>query len=142
MQGIVALIQFPFDDLSSNKVRPAYCLTQEIGNYRHIIFALITSKIPTSLLDTDIIIQPDHPDFINSGLRKASALRLDHLVTLRQSMIRRELGFLTSEIQSKIANILCNLITSVKYRTYASPLAVVHFCCVWWAQPTTHNKNA
>lgn len=43
MKGKVVLIQFPFDDLSSSKVRPAYCLTDAIGIYRHIIFALITS---------------------------------------------------------------------------------------------------
>jgi hypothetical protein len=45
MKGKIVLIQFPFDDLSASKVRPAYCLTQPIGNYQHIIFALITSRI-------------------------------------------------------------------------------------------------
>ena len=30
MKGKVVLIQFPFDDLSSSKVRPAYCLTHPI----------------------------------------------------------------------------------------------------------------
>ncbi|MFM2379504.1 MAG: hypothetical protein RLZZ143_2083 [Cyanobacteriota bacterium] len=43
MKGKIVLIQFPFDDLSSSKVRPAYCLTNQIGGYQHIIFALITS---------------------------------------------------------------------------------------------------
>jgi len=41
MKGKIVLIQFPFDDLSSSKVRPAYCLTNQIGGYQHIIFALI-----------------------------------------------------------------------------------------------------
>lgn len=40
MKGKVVLIQFPFDDLSSSKVRPAYCLTNPIGTYQHVIFAL------------------------------------------------------------------------------------------------------
>jgi hypothetical protein len=44
MQGKVVLIQFPFDDLASSKVRPAYCLTSAIGRYHHIIFTLITSR--------------------------------------------------------------------------------------------------
>lgn len=110
MKGKVVLIQFPFDDLSSTKVRPAYCLTDEIGVYQHIIFALITSRIPQTPLNTDIILQPGHPDFIGSGLRRASTLRLDHLVTLRQSLIRRELGSITSETQASIANILCRIL--------------------------------
>ncbi len=112
MKGKVVLIQFPFDDLSSSKVRPAYCLTDAIGIYQHIIFVLITSRIPKTPLNTDIILQPGHPDFVSSGLRQASTLRLDHLVTLRQSLIRRKLGSLTSETQDSIANILCRILRS------------------------------
>lgn len=110
MKGKVVLIQFPFDDLSSSKVRPAYCLTEAIGAYQHIILALITSRIPKTPLATDIILQTDTPDFISSGLRQPSTLRLDHLVTLRQTMIRRELGFLEPETQASIAHILCDLL--------------------------------
>ncbi|MBD1868444.1 type II toxin-antitoxin system PemK/MazF family toxin [Cyanobacteria bacterium FACHB-471] len=110
MRGKVVLILFPFDDLSSNKVRPAYCLTGAMGTYQHIIFALITSRIPEIPLNTDIILQPNQPDFINAGLRQASTLRLDHLVTLRRSRIQRELGSLTSETQSLITDILCRLL--------------------------------
>ncbi|PZO14654.1 MAG: hypothetical protein DCF25_14660 [Leptolyngbya foveolarum] len=34
MKDKVVLIQFPFDDLSFSKVRPAYCLTNPIGTYQ------------------------------------------------------------------------------------------------------------
>jgi hypothetical protein len=44
------------------------------------------------------------------GLIKPSTLRLDHLVTLRQSMIRRELGSLSLETQQKIARIIIDLL--------------------------------
>jgi mRNA interferase MazF len=110
MQGNIVLIKFPFDDLSSNKVRPAYCLTNAIGAYQHIIFALITSRIPTNPLRTDIILQTNHPDFPSSGLQKASTIRLDHLVTLRQSMIQRELGRLALKTQAEVALILCQIL--------------------------------
>ena len=112
MKGKIVLISFPFDDLSSLKVRPAYCLTNEIGIYQHIIFALITSRIPETPLNTDIILRPGHPDFVNSGLRQASTLRLDHLVTLRQSLIRRELEYLTSETQALVSDTLCCILCS------------------------------
>jgi len=39
----VVLVSFPFDDLSSTKVRPAVCLTDLIGPHEHIILAFITS---------------------------------------------------------------------------------------------------
>jgi mRNA interferase MazF len=110
MKGKIVLVQFPFDDLSALKVRPAYCLTHAIGDYKHVIFALITSRIPNTPLDTDVIIDLTHPDFDLSGLRQPSTLRLDHLVTLRQSMIRRELGGLSLATQYKIAEIIDRLI--------------------------------
>jgi mRNA interferase MazF len=110
MKGKIVLVQFPFDDLSDLKVRPAYCLTHAIGDYKHVIFALITSRIPNEPLDTDVIIDLTHPDFDLSGLRQPSTLRLDHLVTLRQSMIRRELGLLSLATQYKIVEIIDRLI--------------------------------
>ena len=112
MKGKIVLVQFPFDDLSDLKVRPAYCLTNTIGDYNHVIFSLITSRIPTTLLDTDLVIDLTHPDFKLSGLKQPSTIRLDHLVTLRQSMIRRELGSLSLTTQHKIVEVIANLIQS------------------------------
>ena len=108
----IVLIQFPFDDLSSSKVRPAYCLTNQIGGYQHIIFALITSRIPENPLHTDIILRPENPDFMISGLRQSSAIRLDHLVTLRSSLIQRELGSLSLKNQTLIVDILSDILRS------------------------------
>ncbi len=77
----VVLIEFPFDDLSASKVRPAYCLTRPIGIYKHAIFALITSRAEMSSSETDIRLDRNSPDFVNSGLIKPSVVRLDHLIT-------------------------------------------------------------
>lgn len=110
-KGKVVLVPFPFDDLSATKVRPAVCLTNPIGFYNHIIMAFITSKIPTDLLETDIVLDTTHPDFSASGLHRPSTIRLDHLMTFRKSIIRRELGELSLETQTQIADKLCNLLT-------------------------------
>jgi mRNA interferase MazF len=112
MKGKIVLIQFPFDDLTSSKVRPAYCLTNKIGIYQHIIFSLITSRITENPLPTDIILRPENLDFTTSGLRQSSTIRLDHLVTLRASLIQRELGSLSLKTQVLIINILSNLLRS------------------------------
>jgi mRNA interferase MazF len=37
----VVLVPFPFDDLTSTKVRPAVCLNEEIGSHRHVVLAFI-----------------------------------------------------------------------------------------------------
>ena len=108
MKGKVVLIQFSFDDLSSSKVRPAYCLTNPIGTYQHVIFALISSQMKNSSSKTDMRIDNNSADFTGSGLIKPSVIRLDHLITLRQSMVRRELGRLSLVTQRAIADILCS----------------------------------
>ncbi|KAM3103625.1 type II toxin-antitoxin system PemK/MazF family toxin [Phormidesmis sp. 146-12] len=110
MKRKIVLIEFPFDDLSNSKIRPAYCLTSSVGENRHIIFALITSRIPTQLLSTDLVLDPTNPDFATSGLRKPSTLRLNHLITLRRSMIQRQLGKLSPKTHEQLLEKLCELI--------------------------------
>ncbi len=47
-----------------------------------------------------------------SGLRKSSTIRLDHLVTLKSSLIQRELGSLSLKTQVLIVDILSDLLYS------------------------------
>ena len=42
-RGKIVLVPFPFDGLSSAKVRPALCLTDPIGPHRHVVLAFITA---------------------------------------------------------------------------------------------------
>lgn len=111
-KGKVFLVPFPYDDLSANKLRPAVCLTNPVGARRHVILAYITSRIPTTLLATDIMLDPTHPDFAASGLRQPSTLRLHQLVTVSTVLIQRQLGELSSDTQAEIADKLCNLLRS------------------------------
>jgi mRNA interferase MazF len=56
IKNSIVLVPFPFDDLSASKVRPALCLTTEIGKYNHVIIAFISSKLPDDLIASDLII--------------------------------------------------------------------------------------
>ena len=105
----VVLVPFPFDDLSSSKVRPAVCLTEPIGQFRHVVLAFITSKVPEELLETDILIASDAQDFEISGLRVSSALRLHRMMTATTNIIRRELGQLSDAQQENIKDKLKTL---------------------------------
>lgn len=105
----VVLVPFPFDDLSGKKVRPAVCLTNEIGPYGHVILAFITSRIPDTILDTDLIIESDDTDFALVGLRVSSTLQLHRLMTLSRSMLLRELGVLSPLMIQKVEKKLFRL---------------------------------
>jgi mRNA interferase MazF len=101
-KGKLVLVPFPFDDFSSTKVRPALCLTDPIGPFRHVILAFLTSQQVTPLLDTDLELAPTHPDFPLTGLNERGTVRLHRLVTTTTSLIRRELGTLSPALQLEV----------------------------------------
>ena len=100
MKYKVVLIPFPFDDLSSAKVRPAVCLTEPIGPHRHVVLAFITSRVPANPLPTDLVIESGDLDFASTGLRVSSTLQLHRLMTAATTLVQRELGILPPKMQS------------------------------------------
>lgn len=92
MKWKIVLVPFPFDDLSGTKVRPALCLTDEIGTYRHVVISFITSQVQKAVENSDIPLLPTTPGFAATGLKMASALRLHRLVTIPSSLVQRQLG--------------------------------------------------
>ena len=98
----IVLVPFPFDDLSSSKVRPAVCLTDPIDRHRHVVVAFISSNVPIRTLATDIVVRNTAPEFAGTGLRQTSCLRLHRLVTLADSSIVRKLGTIPSGIRNDI----------------------------------------
>jgi mRNA interferase MazF len=102
MKHKVVLVPFPFDDLSSAKVRPAVCLTEPIGQHRHVVLAFITSRLPDEPLSTDLIFKETDTDFSATGLRVSSALQLHRLMTVGANMLVRELGTLPEARQMEV----------------------------------------
>lgn len=98
----VVLVQFPFDDFSSAKVRPAVCLTEPIGPHQHLILAFVTSRIPAGPLKTDLVIDASGADFASTGLRVSSTLQLHRLMTVTRGLLRRELGALSPAMQAQV----------------------------------------
>jgi mRNA interferase MazF len=98
----VVLVPFPFDDLTSSKVRPAVCLTNPIGPHRHVILAFVTSRVAPDPLATDLIIDASDSDFAATGLRVSSTLQLHRLMTATTALIRRELGQLSPNMQAEV----------------------------------------
>jgi hypothetical protein len=70
--GTVVLVNFPFTDLQSSKVRPAIALTQKGGD---VIIVGIFSKVPEDLQDSWIRLDEGDPGFKQTGLRKASVIK-------------------------------------------------------------------
>lgn len=102
-RGKVVLVAFPFDNLVSEKARPAICLTEPLGAHRHIVLAFVTSRQPDDPLDTDIVLDPGDPDFAQTGLHVRSTVRTHRLLTVSSSLIKRELGRLSPQLQERVS---------------------------------------
>jgi len=90
MKGDIVLVPFPFDDFSATKMRPAVCLTGQIGKYKHLVVAFISSRLPEEKTETDITLEAN----TQTGLKVQSILRLHKMATIPASLIKRQLGHL------------------------------------------------
>ena len=70
----IVLVPFPFDDFRATKVRPAVCLTNEIGDFNHVIVTFISSQISPNQNISDLIIKKDDKDFSVTGLAVNSVI--------------------------------------------------------------------
>ena len=102
IKGKIVLVPFPFDDLTSSKVRPAVCLTNSIGQHRHVVLSFISSQAPKELHNSDLKIDSSHKDFKATGLHVTSTIRLHRTLTVTTSIIKRELGKLSREFQFEL----------------------------------------
>ncbi len=98
---------FPFGDLSAKKTRPVLCLTDIIGKYEELVVAYVTTKIPSPLLPTDILLTSNDRDFKQTKLLFDSTIRLHKLLTLPKDIIIGALGELSSrrieDVEKKLA---------------------------------------
>ena len=113
IKNSVVLVPFPFDDFTEAKVRPALCLTSEIGKFNHVIIAFISSKIPDDIVPSDLVVKKEGDHFENTGLLVDSVIRLHKLVTIPKHLIKRRLGeidkTLASEVNKKITSLFLGI---------------------------------
>lgn len=104
----VVLVTFPFTDLSREMLRPALIVGRVTGN--DVVLAFITSR--TGKADgrpvdrSEHLVTPTDPEFVATGLRAASVIRLNKLATLNQSLIRRRIGRIGAQTERAVASCL------------------------------------
>jgi len=89
----VVLLSFPFTDLSATKVRPAVVVSPDNYNQtsQHVVVVLVTTN--TSRRGAfDLLLEKSHPEFLQTGLRYDSAIRIDKVFTLNRRLIVKALG--------------------------------------------------
>jgi mRNA interferase MazF len=104
--GDVVLIGFPFTDLSGSKQRPAIVISSNWYNKNKtdVILAAITSQIPHKIEEDEYLLSPMEQNL--AGLPKQSIIKVGKVITLDQRLIRKKIGHLPTETQSRIRDII------------------------------------
>jgi len=91
-RGDIVLCQFPFTDLSSSKRRPAIIVSSKISEDNDMILAFITSVVNEKIIDTDLLLSNNEADFMGTGLKKTSIIKLNKIATINISIISGIMG--------------------------------------------------
>ena len=90
--GDIVLIRFPQADLQIGKLRPALVVAVAPGRHSDLLLALITSRIYQAIPQFDEIITQTDADYVASGLKVQSAVRLARLASVDPAIINARLG--------------------------------------------------
>ena len=97
-RGTVVLTPFPFTDLSGAKVRPAVVASRTDRPGDDVILAFVSSVVSPRPLPTDLVVDPSHPHFRETGLKVPSIVKCDKLATVQRRIILGELGQLSATL--------------------------------------------
>jgi len=109
-EGQVVLFKFPYSNLTEGKLRPALVIRRLPGNYDDWLICMISSQAHQQLSNINELIKPDDVDFIQSGLKTASVIRLFRLAVVEGSFLIGKIGQIDDSRLEKIKKTICKWI--------------------------------
>lgn len=77
------------------KLRPVLLLANPVGSVPEVLVAYISSVVPSTLLPTDILLDPAATPHASTMLKTRSVLRLHKLATIHARNVARNMAFST-----------------------------------------------
>ncbi len=112
--GEIVHAAFPFTDLTTSKRRPCLVLARS-DSPDDFVMAFITTSSASAPSAHSVAVDPSHPEWRRTGLKRPSLIRADKLTTLHLSVISGVIGILPDDlirsVQAKIRQLLCPLET-------------------------------
>src|SRR5437879_616463 len=94
--GEIVHAAFPFTDLTTSKRRPCLVLAR-CDSPDDFIVAFISSSLSARSLHS-VVVEPAHPAWRSTGLKRPSLVRADKLSTLHLSVISGAIGMLPTDL--------------------------------------------
>jgi len=110
--GQVVLFRFPQADLEEGKLRPALLVAKLPGEYDDWLICMISSQTRHYLTDFDELVRETDPDFVQSGLKVASVIRVGRLAVVSGDILLGAIGEVSSERLSRVKQTLASWLSS------------------------------
>jgi len=108
--GQIVLFRFPQTDLEEGKLRPALLLGKLPGDFDDWLICMISSQIRHYSPPFDELIQEIASDFVQSGLKSASVIRVGRLAVVQGRVLLGATGHISPERLQRIKNHLAEWI--------------------------------
>jgi mRNA interferase MazF len=99
--GEIVIAKFPFSSLESTKRRPCLVLAKGDLEFDLIVAFITSTKVPTHY-KYSIKISPLEKDFLKTGLKTESFIRVDKIATLHEGLISGAIGKVTPNIYKEV----------------------------------------
>jgi mRNA interferase MazF len=95
--GHIVLFRFPQTDLEDGKLRPALLLGKLPGEYDDWLICMISSQTQRFITEFDEIIREEDLDFVQSGLKMPSVIRVGRIAVVDGEILLGAIGQVTPE---------------------------------------------
>lgn len=88
----VVLFRFPQTNQTSGKMRPALIIRKVPGSHADWLICMISSQLSREVEGFDEIISEQVDDFVSSGLKQTSLIRIARLAVVDQNILLGAIG--------------------------------------------------
>ena len=103
-EGKVVLFSFPQTNQTRGKLRPALVIREVPGPHVDWLICMIFSQLSQEVAGFDEIILENDDDFISSGLKQASLIRVARLAVVEKAILLGAIGEISPVRLDRIKN--------------------------------------
>jgi len=100
--GQIALTPFPYTDLSAAKLRPVLLLRQASARFDDWLVCMVSSQLHQAEPELDEPVLPAEGDFVATGLKVPSVVRVSRLAVLNGALLTGSIGCISDERLTRV----------------------------------------
>lgn len=109
-EGQIVLFRFPQTNQPKGKLRPALVIREITGLHKDWLICMIFSQLSHRIKNFDEIITENDGDFVSSGLKQISLIRIGRLAVVEKTILLGAIGEISPARLYRIKNNLSDWI--------------------------------